>query len=301
MKEQVKEQLITFVLTDKYPTSYQLPDGTYSDTPVRKRIFPEFDELDESGNITRCRHIRTASSIEVEKQNGLTFNNRKDNIYFSNGLCVLSSTKDARTVEFLRRHTHNADVPDFKRNPDVFPSFREVKGEESGLNEIDKLILIQNAKNIALSLRKKDGSYDSKLKFLSRAFNLDGSLESSEQVVALVAKAESNPTDFIHRVNSKWEAMEDEFDKAIKLKVVSFDEKVAFLRDQIIFSSDVPISESAMQSEIISLFLSDNDLNNRLKEALAREIELTKANKKTKSTTEPKTAQPAEAQAENEK
>lgn len=250
------EQLVTFVLTEKHPTTYQKPDGSFFDTPVRKRIIPEYSLMNEDGSVTMCRHIRNENSIEVSKQTTV-FNRKVDNIYFSYGVCVLDSKKDKVTIEFLRKHPMNADQEEYTRRTDVYPSFREVKQELEGLTEIDRIILTQKATNQAIALKLEDGTYSPRLKFYAKVFKLDGSLADSEKVVALVGKANENPVDFMHQVNAKWETMEKDLESALRFDVVAFDNKTAFLKKEPLFSTENELNEEDMKNEIMSFLLSN--------------------------------------------
>jgi len=224
-----EQELITFRLTTSVPTSYAKEDGSFVDQPVSRKVMGEFT-IYKDGKATKYRHIKNASSLLLNKQieNGEEFAYFRDEIYFTNGVVVLDPNKDKNTVEILRLSPQNEATPESSRPGGVEPIFEEVKKEKEGLSELDLNFVLHSARTLVMGLQKKnaDGSFsydESKIKFMSNIFRLDGDLSSAESIVALLKKAEDSPEQFIYKVETLISNLKSDIDKAKELKCLSFE------------------------------------------------------------------------------
>jgi len=252
------EELVTYVLTQKVPTTYQKADGTFFDTPVSKRIVPEYTKYEEN-RIRQVRHIRNANSIFVDEQSGSTFNKKRDNIFFNNGILVLNPMRDRITMEFLDNHPQNHDTPAESRRDGVFPIFRKVVPEKEGSSNVDNLEVNHKAMEMILALRTKSGdSFEYKEKqigMMSRIFGINGSLAPSQVITELAKIATNDPAGFIYKANHAVGEVEQDLEAAITLGIIRFDKKTAFLNKEVLFVAENPMPEDQMKREILSYLL----------------------------------------------
>lgn len=218
-----EQELITFRLTTSVPTTYQKEDGTFVDQPVSRKVMGEYT-IYEKGKAVKYRHIKNSSSLLLKDQieNGEQFAYLRDEIYFSNGIVVLNSNRDRNTIEILRRSPQNVATPESSRPDGVEPIFEEVKKEKEGLSELDLTYVLHAARTLVMGLQKKnaDGSFtyeESKIKFMSNIFGLDGDLSPAESIIDLLKKAESAPDQFIYKVETSISNFKSDLDKAKEL------------------------------------------------------------------------------------
>lgn len=218
--------LVTFKLITSNPTSYAREDGSFVDQPVGRRVMGEFTVPDEKGKPIRYRHIKNAHSLLINEQEEANeiYNYQRDDIYFTNGLCVLHPLRDRNTIDILRKSPQNIEMDDIIRPMGVQPVFAELKREEEGASELDKLFVENQAVSIVMGLQSKsDEGYTyniNKINFLSHIFKLDGDLEPSERVIALVDKAKANPSLFIYQIENDHNKFKSVIEQATELKVI---------------------------------------------------------------------------------
>lgn len=264
--------LITFVLTQKSPTSYQKSDLTFYDTPVSKRILPKYSRIEQvldkdgkvlSSTIVKHRYIRTENSTKVSEQKNTSPSAEGDNLYFSNGLLVLDEVRDANAIEFIRNHPSNEEQPSFQRRQGVKVKFKEAKPEKEGRTAMGKFLATKEAENAVLALQKgndTDGyTYNlSKLNLLAKAFSseVDASDVPEQQIIQLLKVAQKRPDEFLYTINTQWGEVENEIDIAIKLDVLKVDKHRAYLGKDMIVESVPALNATEMKYEVIAYLLS---------------------------------------------
>jgi hypothetical protein len=257
---------VIFILTEKSPTSYKREDdGSFMDTPVEKRVIHEYT-ANFDGKNEKFRHIRNEKSAMVSKQDrDAVFSPKRDNLFFVNGLMVLESGKDDVSIEFMRNHPYNEDYDDNLRREGIMPYFKESKPEEEGVVIVEDLMKESEALALVFALQEKleDGTTkykEEKINFFIRLFSLDSTLAYSEKIVALYKEAKQSPQDFIYAVNNGFSEIEKDIETALKLEVISFDKKTAFLEKEVMFVSSKNLNEKEMKEAILSHFISQQGI-----------------------------------------
>lgn len=253
---------VIFVLTEKNPTSYMREeDGGFLDTPLEKRIIHEYTASIDGKN-EKFRHIRNEVSAMVSKQDKNSFFvPKRDNLFFTNGVMVLDSLNDSVSIEFMKNHPYNEDYPAELRRDGIMPSFKELKAQEVGETVVEDFIKESEAVALVMALQSKqeDGTYkydEEKINFFINLFSLDSTLTNSEKIVSLYKEAKKSPQDFIYAVNKGFSDYEKIIDSAVKLKVISFDKKTAYLEKDVMFVASKNLNEDEMMKAILSHLIS---------------------------------------------
>jgi|694.fasta_scaffold00239_72 hypothetical protein len=253
---------VIFVLIEKNPTSYMREDdGSFLDTPLEKRVIHEYT-ASINGKNEKFRHIRNEVSAMVSKQDkNSIFVPKRDNLFFTNGVMVLDPNNDAVSIEFMKNHPYNEDYSAELRRDGIVPYFKELKPQEEGQSVVEDYIKESEAVALVMDLQSKqdDGTYkynEEKINFFIRLFSLDSTLAYSEKIVALYKESKKSPQDFIYAVNKGFSEIEKIIDSAIKLKVISFDKKTAFINKDVMFVSAKNLNEDEMSKAILSYLIS---------------------------------------------
>lgn len=258
---------VIFILTEKNPTSYKREeDGSFFDTPVEKRVINEYT-ANVDGKNEKFRHIRNETSAMVSKQDkNSVFVPKRDNLFFQNGIMVLDKINDQVSIEFMNNHPYNEGYPSELRRDGIIPYFKELKPQEEGQVVVEDFIKESQAIALVMELQSKqdDDTYkynEEKIDFFIRLFTLDSTKAYSEKIIALYKEAKKSPQDFIYAVNKGFSEIEKLIDTAIKLKVITFDKKSAYINKDVMFIAEKNINEDEMMKKILSHLISPNGHN----------------------------------------
>lgn len=215
--------IITFRLKKKTPTTYELSSGGFIEYPAHKKILNEFTSYSEDGKPKRLRFIKNSNTLDALQQDK---NNEKlvlsrDILMFTNGLMLLDSNEDYMAIEYMREMAkHKAG--DF---------FEEVIPEEQGAKQLSDMRIESEAKDLVwkLEIKGKDGiTYnEDKLMFMSNLFGIEGGNEPAEQMALLLKKAESDPKNFIRKLEEGYGKIEKQIAASIEHGIIVTTDKSA--------------------------------------------------------------------------
>lgn len=220
---------VVFQLINTEPTTYQKSDGSFVDKPSMRKILMEYDgyvKVDGKAKLEKFRHIRTQKTFLADEQDAnASFNPKRDNVFFLNGLLVVPET-DAITIAALRAHKDNEENSDLY--PNVRPVFKEVNHEKDAKIQLDEdryrtkalgyIYELYDEKNEGIEI--KDNVLFS---VLCHVFNVpDGG--DTVKLASLKSIAQSDPISFLFNIDKSTATLIDQVQTAISESVIEIDE-----------------------------------------------------------------------------
>ena len=220
---------VIFTLVNTQATTYQKADGSFVDKPVSRRLMMEYNgyaKINGEQKFVEFRHIRAQKSfVKNEQDAAASFNPKADNIFFINGLCIVSEI-EAVTIAALRAHKDNEANADLY--PNQTPVFKEVNAEKDAKIDLDTDRYAARAMNVIYDLYDDfDGEVKVKdqiaLAILSYIFQTSLDLGINVQLAELKNKAKSDPVNFLFLMDKGFNDVLGKINQAIEEGVIVID------------------------------------------------------------------------------